>query len=195
MKDIAKEIIEEIVAELYGKKVLSNLSRPLYVEKLLVRLLGPDWQYVGGDWSGWDLENSQSHLRLEVKQSAARQTWTDGPSRIGKPTKPIFDIRDRNGYFADGGSRWIASAGRPADLYVFAWHPHFIPKEAVDHTDPEQWEFYLLPERHLPTGQKTISLSSLLKLDPVSATSQNFAATVQHMSADLRPLKWSKVPL
>lgn len=49
MKAIAQEIIKEIVDELYGKSVLSNLTRPLYVEKLLVRLLGADWQYVGGD--------------------------------------------------------------------------------------------------------------------------------------------------
>lgn len=194
MKPIAKEIIEEIVDELYGKNILSNLTRPLYVEKLLVRLLGANWHHVGGDWSGWDLENAESHLRLEVKQSAARQTWTDGPSRIGKPTKPIFDIRDRTGYFSDGGSRWIESAGRPADLYVFAWHPHFVPAELVDHTDPEQWEFYLLPERLLPSGQKTISLSSLLKLHPVAATSQNLARTVEQLSADLLPLKWSQVP-
>lgn len=192
MKPIAQEIIREIVDELYGKPILSNLTRPLYVERLLVRLLGSDWQYVGGDWSGWDLENTQSHLRVEVKQSAARQTWTDEASGTRKSTKPIFDIRERTGYYADNGSRWVASAGRPADLYVFAWHPKFVPAEEVDHTDPEQWEFYLLPERLLPSGQKTIALGSLLKLQPASASSQNIASIVEDLTTDLLPLKWSQ---
>jgi hypothetical protein len=191
MKPIAKAIIDEIVEELYGKPILSNLARPLYVEKLLVRLLGPDWKYVGGDWSGWDLEHKTSRLRLEVKQSAARQSWADGQSGIGKPSKPIFDIRARTGYYV--GSKRINSKGRPADLYVFAWHPVFEPAQAVDHTDPEQWEFYLLTERDLPS-RKTISLSSLLKLKHVVATSQTLAAEIERLAANLSPLKWSQVP-
>jgi hypothetical protein len=189
MKLIAQEIIKELVDELYGQPIMSNLTRPIFVERLLVRLLKGDWRYVGGDWTGWDLENTSSLARIELKQSAARQTWTDGPTRMGKPTKPIFDIEERAGYFADGGSAWVNTPGRPADLYVFAWHPRFDPKDAVDHSDPEQWEFYLLPENHLPKGQKTIGLNSLKKLDPVSATHSDIGAKVDALLATLAPLK------
>lgn len=191
MKPIAREIVAEIVHELYGNKILSNLTRPLYVERLLVRLLKGRWQYVGGDWSGWDLEETTSNLRIEVKQSAARQTWTDGPFRVGKPTKPIFDIRERTGYYENGGSRWVDGLGRPADLYIFAWHPGFAPKEYVDHTDPEQWEFYLLPERRLPTKQRTIGLNGLKKLNPIYAQHDSVADAVQALGSNLQPLKWS----
>ena len=185
MKPIAKEILDELVIELYGQPIMSNLTRPIYVERLLARLLKGDWRFVGGDWSGWDLENTSTLARIELKQSAARQTWTDGPTRIGKPTKPIFDIEERTGHFGDNGSTWIKTPGRPADLYVFAWHPGFDPKDAVDHRDPEQWEFYLLPETRLPKGQKTLAPNSLMNLKPVKATQADIAQKVEALLADL----------
>jgi hypothetical protein len=189
MKPIAKEIIGELVDELYAQRVMSNLTRPLYVERLLARLLNGRWQCVGSDWSGWDLENPDTKLRIEVKQSAARQTWTDGPTRVSKATKPIFDIEERTGYFADGGASWVNNPGRPADLYIFAWHPLYEPKGDVDHTDPEQWEFYLVRERDLPTGQKTIALSSLEKLRHVRARHDDIGGKVESLVPDLQPLK------
>jgi hypothetical protein len=191
VKQIAKEIIDQIVEELYSQRILSNLTRPLYVEKLVARLLKGDWRHVGSDWSGWDLENSKTHIRIEVKQSAARQTWTDGPTRSGKPTKPIFDIAERTGYFANGGSEWVETKGRPADLYIFAWHPGFEPLDAVDHTDPEQWDFYLVPEQRLPPGQKSIGLASLKKLNPVAASYVDIAEKVEGLVPQLQPLKWT----
>jgi hypothetical protein len=191
VKPIAQEIIKELVDELYGRPLMSNLTRPIFLEKLLTRLLKGAWRHVGGDWSGWDLENLTSRARIELKQSAARQTWTDGPTRLGKPTKPVFDIAERTGYFGDGGSAWINTPGRPADLYVFAWHPGFIPKEEVDHRDPEQWEFYLLPEARLPKGQKTIGLNTLKKLDPVFATHDDIANKVVALLASEVTLKAS----
>lgn len=193
MKQIAREIIDDIVRELYQTGVLSNLTRPLYIEKLLVRLLGNEWRHVGGDWSGWDVENVRSKARLEVKQSAARQTWTDGPDRKGKPTNPIFDIDERSGYFIDG-SKWVASPGRPADLYVFAWNQKFLPKEEVDHTDPEQWEFYILAESQLPKGQKTIGLNSLKRLHPIVADHGTVRGCVQAALKDMHPLKAAAEP-
>jgi hypothetical protein len=197
LKPIAKETIAEMVAELYGQPIMSNLTRPLYLEKLLARLLKGEWRHVGGDWSGWDLENFASRARIELKQSAARQTWTDSPTRVGKPTKPIFDIQERTGYFGNGGSTWINTPGRPADLYVFAWHPVFDPKEAVDHRDPDQWEFYLVPETQLPKGQKTIGLNSLMNLEsaPVRATASDIAEKTEALLAAIKPLKAFSTPV
>lgn len=183
MKQLANDIIKEIVKELYKQRVLSNLLRPLYVERLLARLLAGNWKCVGGDWSGWDLEDGVSGLRIEVKQSAARQTWSKD-----KPTKPIFDIEERTGYYANGAT-WINGPGRPADIYIFAWHPGFHPKEAVDHTDPEQWEFYVVAERDLPVGQKSMGLAGILKLPHVPARHDTVGAKVDAMWPDLAPLK------
>jgi hypothetical protein len=187
MKPIAKIIISGIVNELYNKSIMSNLTRPIYVERLLQHLLGAHWRYAGADWAGWDLENLVSRARVEVKQSAARQIWSDALTREGKETKPIFDIRERSGYYI--GTQWVATPGRPADIYIFAWHPLFDPIGAVDHRDPEQWEFHLLAERSLPKVQKTISLNSLKKLGAVCARSTDLSGKLEALLLELQPLK------
>src|SRR5271169_6312054 len=135
--DLPDLLIRQLAADLFNQKIMSNLVRPLYIERLIAHLLGARWLYVGGDWSGWDIQRDD-FARIEVKQSAARQTWSERPDRAGKQTRPIFDIRERKGYFAKGGTRWVATPGRPADLYIFAWHGRYEPKEVVDHRDPSQ---------------------------------------------------------
>ena len=97
--------------------------------------------------------------RLEVKQSAAHQTWSE-PRSI--QTRGAFDIAARTGYFSEGGSKWEATPGRCAQIYVFAWNP--IYGEATDHRDPGQWEFYVVPATALPEGQKTIALSKIKRI-------------------------------
>lgn len=54
--------------------------------------------------------------------------------------------------------------GRPADAYIFAWHP-IVEHEVADHRHPEQWRFFVLPEQILP-NQKTISVNRLKNLGP-----------------------------
>jgi hypothetical protein len=186
---LARRIVHGLVEDLYRKKVWSNLTRPAYVERLVAQLLGDGWQCVGTDWSGWDIEHATTKCRIEVKQSAARQPWTDGPGRTGNPTKPVFDIKERTGYYAHGGAAWTEYSGRPADLYVFAWHDVFEPVESVDHTDPRQWEFYLVPEHCLPKGRKTISLSSVKKLDPTCASCHDLGSKLQALMPSITPLK------
>ena len=129
------EIVALIGMRAYGS-VMSNLTRPSYVEGLVSLLLGKRWRYLG-DWDGWDLERDDGK-RLEVKQSAARQPWTDRPGREGRETIASFDIAPRKGYWADGGKRWVVRAGRHADLFVFAHHPVLNAIEC-DQRDAKQW--------------------------------------------------------
>ena len=182
------EILAEIVRELFDQPIMSNLARPHYVERLVGRGLGASWTHVGGNWSGWDLQNA-NFARIEVKQSAARQTWSDRPGRLGKRTKPIFDIRERSGYFADQGTRFVQTSGRPADLYVFAWHDVYEPSGSVDHRDPGQWIFLLVPELRLPSKRKSISLNSLKKLQAVEADFKHLSRRVDEQIALLPYLK------
>ncbi len=133
---LARSVIADLAAELFDRPVMGNLARPAYVERLVARSLLPTWRHVGSDWASWDLE-SEAGARLEVKQSAVRQSWTEGPARLGKPTRAVFDVAQRTGYFTDGGSRWVPGACRPADLYLFAHHPVFDLQQ-VDHRDPDQ---------------------------------------------------------
>lgn len=120
----------------YGRPLIENSYRGLIAEIIVGEALGPQWRLCSGDWGGWDLEH-MTGCRLEVKQSAALQTWT-APK---KPAPPTFDIREQTGYYE--GAAWIPQIGRQAHIYVFAYHP--IQDESADHRDPRQWCFYILP--------------------------------------------------
>jgi hypothetical protein len=58
-------------------------------------------------------------------------------------------------------------------------------KATVDPLDLEQWEFYILPAAILNEKfpmQKTISLSSLLKLDPCHTKFEGIAACMEKLA-------------
>ena len=94
---------------------------------------------------------------MQVKQSAARQSW-HGPDAA--PTRGHFSIAHKTGRYEDDG-RWTEQRSRNADLFVFAWHPRTDP--ATDHREPEQWRFFVVPETALPPTQ-SLSLAKLRKL-------------------------------
>jgi hypothetical protein len=142
------EIRAKACAAAFGGPLVSNIYRGLVAEIIVGMALGSEWRLRSGDWSGRDFEHPTG-LRLEVKQSAARQTWTG----TRKATTPIFDIRTRTGYFE--GANWIADPRRFADIYVFAHHP--LMDESADHRNPDQWRFNVVATDRLPVG-KTISL-------------------------------------
>jgi hypothetical protein len=96
---------------------------------MVAAILGDEWELVSGDWSGWDLVNKQG-ARIEVKQSAALQTWTGRVSLEGRTTPGTFDI---------------------------ARHQITDPSYA-DHRDVRQWRFFVVREDELPM-QKTVRLS------------------------------------
>ncbi len=149
---------------------MTNSWRGDYMECMIALVLGDDWILPwenGEDWASWDIEH-RNGARIEVKQSAARQTWHldyMAPHRY-----PNFDIAPRTGYWTERGNRWVDSPGRSADIYIIAWHD----ERAVDianHTDPGQWRFYVVASRDLPENQKTIGLRTLKKLSDCCAIS------------------------
>ncbi len=189
MNELRKAILDRIVDELYDQPIMSNLSRPHYVERMIASQLAPEWCLVSQNWAGWDIENSKG-VRGEIKQSAARQTWTDDPNQGGRVTKGVFDIKPRTGYWADDGARWIPFEGRLADFYIFAWHP-IADSEFADHRDPDQWLFYVVPECSLPPGQKTISQTVIAQQWP-EVQFPELATTVSAAVATLPFQKWEQ---
>lgn len=157
-------IIAAAAAEAFGKPLVDNAIRSIISEAIVDAALGEGWTWCSGAWAKCDFLHEDG-TRLEVKQSAALQVW----HRPGdKPSRGQFDIAPRKGYY-DDGSLWVDYIGRNADLYVFAWHPVSDPTVA-DHRDPNQWEFFVVPEPLLSREGKTISLSSVRRLaDPVNA--------------------------
>jgi hypothetical protein len=142
------EIRAKVCAAAFGNPLIENSFRGFVAEIIIGSALGSAWRLCSADWSGWDFEHA-SGCRLEVKQSAARQTWA-APE---KPSPPSFVIRERKGYYE--GAKWIKQAGRFAHIYVFAYHP--IRDDGADHRDPNQWRFHIVPATQLPAS-KTIGL-------------------------------------
>jgi hypothetical protein len=153
------EIALRLAAKLFDQRLIQNQYRSAYIEAMIEPHLKPDgWRYVGDDWRGWDFEcGERLEDRLEVKQSAAHQTWSEADN---VRTRGIFDIAARTGYFS--GSKFIQMSGRCAGTYVFAWNP--VYGADTDHRDPNQWEFYVVSASLLPEGQRTISLSKIKRL-------------------------------
>lgn len=152
---------------LFGGPILENRFRGLFVEELVGIALEPDWSYAGGDWAAYDFVSRCQRWKLEVKQSAAKQSWA------GKPGSGSFSIREAAGLWS--GSMWeeFEVPKRMADIYVFGWHALTIPE--TDHTNPGQWDFFVVESSDLPQGQKNISLNvvsritSPVKLDQLNS--------------------------
>ena len=76
----------------YDMGVMNNVYRADYVEVLVSVTLGTEWRLTWmqeWDWAAWDCQH-KSGARLEVKQSAARQSWDR--EKISKERNPRFDI-------------------------------------------------------------------------------------------------------
>jgi hypothetical protein len=185
--DIFNAASRRLMAEPYDKRIMSNLMRPAYVEFMIAVILGDGWRLVSADWAGWDLENDRG-ARIEVKQSAARQTWTDRASLGGRATRGIFDIKVRRGYWREGGFEYVELDGRrAADVFIFAWHP-FEALEHADHRDAAQWHFYIVPEGRLPPQQKTIGLTAVRQLAE-QCSAENIAEGICAALGNLTGLK------
>lgn len=183
-------VAQRLVERVFNQPLISNVERGAYIEclvELALSDLRPAWSLTD-TWDAWDLQQEHSGARIEVKQSAAAQLWT-GQASQSRSATASFDIAPRTGYYV--GSEWLA-VDRPqrfADLYIFAHHDVADPNEA-DHRDPDQWSFYVVPERRLP-DQKTISLNPLAKL--ASALSLGELADAVEQALDGLPLKASEL--
>ena len=161
--DPSQGIIAKLVAAFYGKPLINNVDRGRYVECMIVLALGDRWKLTNEvwDWSPWDIQGPYG-ARIEIKQSASLQTWSTGHG-APTPRSPSFDIAARKERWTKGGDHPSYVPGRPADIYVFAWHPVRDP-ETADHRDPGQWRFFVVPEERLPREQNTLSLNPLKEL-------------------------------
>ena len=116
---------------------------------------------IRDEWDKYDLE-TKNGWTIEVKSAAYLQSWHQ------EKLSPItFGIAPTQGWNPDTGE-FDPDTKRQANLYIFC----LLATQDQSKLDPmnlDQWIFYALPtselNEHMPT-QKTISLSSLLKLNP-----------------------------
>jgi hypothetical protein len=153
----SQDVIARLAARLFASPILRNDIRGELVEEIVAMALEPVWTLCSGDWASCDLRHSASGLCIQVKQSAARQSWHKGE---GPSPKPRFSIAEKTGRWEDG-DKWIAEPSRNAEIFLFAWHP--LTDASADHRDPRQWQFYVAAETALPR-QNSISLAGISRI-------------------------------
>ena len=129
--------------------LLNNTHRGVLAEFLVHSALETK-DVTRADWLPFDL-TSPSGLRIEVKSSAYLQAWT-----------------------------YASMAMRNSDLYVFCVFT--ARTRDVSILDLDYWDFYVLPTSVLNEKvpeQKTITLSSLLKLEPAKTDFAGLPAAVE----------------
>jgi hypothetical protein len=170
-------LFSRLSRRLFGSPLLLNSLRGEVVEEMVAMALEPTWEHCAGDWAAFDFRERRSGLRMQVKQSAARQSW----HKQGCPVpRPRFSIAEKTGRWEEG-DRWVAEPGRNADIFVFAWHAP--TDETADHCDPHQWLFYAVAERRLPS-LKSISLAGVQALaEAVSISSLADAVAAEAAAA------------
>jgi hypothetical protein len=110
------------------------------------------------EWDTYDLE-TKNGLKIEVKSSSYLQSW-----KQTEFSKIMFGIK------ATGETQSVnPERSRKSDIYIFCVLAH-QDKNNVDPLNLSQWDFYILATKILNEkvkAQKSITLSSLLKLNPI----------------------------
>lgn len=149
---------ETIAIDVYNRfinqPVIINVFRASHVEAMVARALGDAYKLTEG-WEAWDIEHRSEALRIEVKQSAAKQTWKGAD----KKSPPSFDIAPRQWQYIGTEAVKVDPPRRLADIYIFAWHGD--ESDQCDHRDASQWEFLVARASELKPGQKSITRGSL----------------------------------
>lgn len=158
--------------------LVSNATRGVLAEFLVASSLGLA-DGVRNQWDAFDLLLGDG-TRVEVKSAAYLQSWAHA-----KLSNIIFTVRPTLAWSSET-NRLSSESRRQADIYVFCLLDH-REKATLDPMRLEQWKFYLLPsaildERH--PSQKTISLASLLKLQPLEATFENLAERAEQLARE-----------
>lgn len=154
--------------------MLDNALRGIIAEFLVFSSLKSDslqYTQTRTNWLPFDV-TSPSGRRIEVKSAAYLQSWTtDFPTQIQYGIAPKL---------AWDGKSYAAEARRNCDLFVFCLYTALTRDKSI--LDLDYWEFYVLPTSVLNDripNQKTISLSSLLKLDPVKTDYAELGAVIE----------------
>jgi len=128
------------------------------------------------EWDAYDLK-TKNGLKIEIKSSSYLQSWEQ--TKLSKITFGIQPTSDWDYSTNKRNSKKI----RQSDIYIFCVLSH-KDKNSVDPLNLLQWDFYILKTKILNekvTTQKSITLSSLLKLSPVKIKYNKLKAEIQHI--------------
>ena len=155
--------------------LISNTLRGVLAEYLVACALNLP-QEARVEWDAFDLR-TPSGLKVEVKSAAYLQSWDQTA-----PSKVRFGISPTRA-FDEATNSYAEKRKRQADIYVFCLL-HHQDKATVDPLDMSQWTFYLLAAAALDAkmpAQKSITLASLLKMNPVQCAYQELVQAIAGM--------------
>lgn len=156
--------------------IIDNTQRGIMAEFLVYSSL---WNSLSRtqmrvNWIPYDV-TSPSGRRIEVKSAAYIQAWTQ--ENIYAQIR--FDIGKKLAWNNETAS-FASEANRNCDLYVFCL---FTAKtKDISLLDLDYWDFYVLPTSVLDEkvpDQKKISLSSLLKLEPIKTDYSGLGSVIE----------------
>ena len=154
--------------------LLNNTLRGALAEFIVATALDLNTDICREDWAAYDFE-TPSGIKIEVKSSAYLQSWNEDR---------ISDIRFR----IQPTKAWDAKTGysdevkRQSDVYVFCIYASKEKKDSPLQLD--KWEFYVLPTSVLNkkcSCQKSISLNSLLSLNPKKTNYINLGSIINNI--------------
>ena len=174
------EVVRKAAEVTFDSRLVTNVFRSVIVEAMVAAAL-PEWEWCSRDYASCDFRHPDS-TRLEVKQSAARQTWF-----AGHASRASWDIRPRTGYWGKKG--WVARPGRYSHVYVLAHHP--VVSRKADHRDPSQWRFHVIATSDLPITKSISETGAASLVDPV--TFEELASRVEALRMSIRKRKLSKL--
>lgn len=154
--------------------LLNNTLRGALAEYIVAMALGIEFTYAREDWSECDLVTNDG-IKVEVKCSAYLQSWEQN-----KLSEIRFGCAPSRAF---SNQRYDGVSIRHSDVYVFCV---FTAKDikTADVLNLDQWIFYILPTHVLNEKlglQKTISLNSLLKLNPIKALFHEIKSNIDNI--------------
>jgi len=158
-----------------SSEILGNALRGILAEYIVAIDIGCDSQ-VREEWDAYDLVTPDG-VTVEVKSAAYLQSW-----KQTKLSALTFNIQPTKAWYASTNS-WGDEYKRQADVYVFCVLSH-KDKSTVDPLNLSQWDFYVLTTKELnkqKPNQKTIALSSLLKLNPITSRFGEVGESIKHV--------------
>jgi hypothetical protein len=161
-----------------ASELMGNTLRGVLAEYLVALDFGVTDE-IRNEWDAFDLRTSDG-IAVEVKSGAYVQAWhQDRPSKIS------FGIAPTRAWDPTTGT-YDTQYKRQAQVYVFCVLGEKHQRQ-VDPLDLRQWEFHVLATQVLNDRlgeQKTLTLGSLLKLEPEKITHGGISEAVQRVSSE-----------
>ena len=156
-----------------SSELVGNTLRGVLAEYLVASDIGCVSE-ARQEWDAYDLLTTEG-IKVEVKSSAYIQSWEQD-----KISPISFGIQKTYAWDAKTNKRTSVKM-RQADIYVFCVLAHKEQK-TIDPMNVAQWEFYILPTSVLNSevqNQKSITLSSLKKLNPIRVEYGDIYTTIK----------------